>query len=97
MSAAYAGTQLLPFALEGIRKAATPQRAVELIHSIVYALTHPFLHHFIPFYALVWGVEPDVTHQTSWLGSTDECGVPKTKLVRILLRQERNVPLLVVL
>ena len=23
----------------------------------------------------VWGVEPDVTHQTSWLGSTGECGV----------------------
>ena len=25
----------------------------------------------------VWGVEPDVTHQTSWLGSTGECGVPQ--------------------
>ena len=23
----------------------------------------------------VWGMEPDVTHQTSWLGNTGECGV----------------------
>ena len=26
-------------------------------------------------YFTVWGVEPDVTHQTSWLGSTGGCGV----------------------
>ena len=31
------------------------------------------------FYALqsAHGVEPDVTHQTSWLGSTGGCGVPQ--------------------
>ena len=28
----------------------------------------------------VWGVEPDVTHQTSWLGSTGECGVPQNQV-----------------
>ena len=25
----------------------------------------------------VWGVEPDVTHHTSWHGSTGKCGVPQ--------------------
>ena len=25
----------------------------------------------------VWGVEPDVTHHTAWLGSTRDCGVPQ--------------------
>ena len=30
----------------------------------------------------VWGVEPDVTHQTSWLGSTGECGVPQNQTHR---------------
>ena len=33
--------------------------------------------HFMP-YSL--GVEPDVTHQTSWLGSTGECGVPQNQV-----------------
>ena len=28
----------------------------------------------------VWGVVPDVTHQTSWLGSTGECGVPQNQV-----------------
>ena len=38
---------------------------------------------FILFFILcltVWGVEPDVTHQTSWLGSTGECGVPQNQV-----------------
>ena len=35
-----------------------------------------FFFHFILCLS-VWGVEPDVTHQTSWLGSTGECGVPQ--------------------
>ena len=30
--------------------------------------------HFI-YYLTVWGVEPIVTRQTSWLGSTGVCGV----------------------
>ena len=28
----------------------------------------------------VWGVEPNVTQQTSWLGSTGECGVPQNQV-----------------
>ena len=28
-------------------------------------------------YSLPMGVEPGVTHQTSWLGNTGECGVPQ--------------------
>ena len=28
----------------------------------------------------VWGVEPDVTHQTPWLGSTGECGRPQNQV-----------------
>ncbi len=30
--------------------------------------------HFMQYFT-VWGVEPVVTHQTSWLESTGECGV----------------------
>ena len=39
----------------------------------------------------VWGVEQDVTHQTSWLGSTQENVVcHKAKLVKLLLKEEPN-------
>ncbi len=31
--------------------------------------------HFLILYGTVWGSEPVVTHQTSWLESTDACGV----------------------
>ncbi len=31
--------------------------------------------HFFILYLTVWGVEPVVTHQTSWLESTGVCGV----------------------
>ena len=34
----------------------------------------------------VWGVEPDVTHQTSWLGSTGECGVPQNQVDELKAR-----------
>ena len=47
-------------------------------------------------YLTVWGVEPVVTHQTSWLESTGVCGVRKRKLVGVLFEKEPNVPLLVV-
>jgi len=30
-------------------------------------------------YLTVWGVEPVVTHQTSWLRSTGVCGVRQTQ------------------
>ena len=36
--------------------------------------TH-FLVSFFLLYLTVWGVEPAVTHQTSWLESTGVCGV----------------------
>ena len=35
----------------------------------------------------VWGVEPDVTHQTSWLGSTGECVVPQNSRARAAIDQ----------
>ena len=39
----------------------------------------------------VWGVEQDVIHHTSWLGSTQENVVcHKTKLVKLLLEEEPN-------
>ena len=44
----------------------------------------------------VWGMEPGVTHQTSWLGSTGDVVCHKTRLVGILLKEEPNVPLLVI-
>ncbi len=34
--------------------------------------------HFI-LYLTVWGVEPVVTHQTSWLESTGVCGVQQNQ------------------
>ena len=51
--------------------------------------------YFIP-HASSLGVEPVVTHQTSWLESTGVCGVQPLKLVGALFKQEPNVPLLVV-
>ena len=35
--------------------------------------------HFLILYFTVWGVEPVVTHQTSWLESTGACGVRQTQ------------------
>ena len=37
-----------------------------------------------------------MTHQTSWLGSTGECGVPKFQVGEHWLKEEPNVPLLVI-
>ena len=45
-------------------------------------------------FSAVWGVEPDETHQTFWLESTG--GVPHNELVRTLLKEEPNVPLLII-
>ena len=37
-----------------------------------------------------------MTHQTSWLGSTGECGVPQNQVGEHFAQEEPNVPLLVV-
>ena len=46
------------------------------LYSVLFIITDGkhFIYLFIQ-YLTVWGVEPDVTHQTSWLGSTGVCGV----------------------
>ena len=38
-------------------------------------LSHVVCALFFILYSTVWGVEPVVTHQTSWLESTGVCGV----------------------
>ena len=44
----------------------------------------------------VWGVEPVVTHQTSWLGSTGQRGVRQNQAGGSSVQKESDVPLLVV-
>ena len=46
---------------------------------IICLQTAPVLLMFFTLCLAVWGVEPDETHQTSWLGSTGECGVLHTQ------------------
>ena len=41
--------------------------------------TNAKLLYFFIFYLTVWGVEPVVTHQTSWLESTGVCGVQQNQ------------------
>ena len=62
-----------------------------------WQLCHPELPLFFISYLTVWGVEPVVTHQTSWLESTGAQVVcNKTKLVGVLFEKGPNVPLSVV-
>ena len=44
-------------------------------------------------YLTVWGVEPDVTRQTSWLGSTGECGVRQDQADGSSARERSNCTL----
>ena len=51
---------------------------------------------FMSFYTLtVWGVEPVVTHETSWLESTGLCGVRQSQAGGSSVEREPNVPLLI--
>ncbi len=46
---------------------------------------------FIGYCCTVWGVEPVMAHQTTWLERTGECDVQQSQLVRLLLKKEPNV------
>lgn len=63
---------------------------------------HSFRFHFMPYNVItVWGVDPDVTHQTYDASCTCRLGAQvsvvchKPKLVSVLLKEEPAVPLLV--